>query len=127
MNVLPITNRRGRRTTHSMVIMTSTAHHLGGGWKQTSHKSTSSLTIPLWLWRGWWRNCGRSCMSPAEKSELPYKSGRQKRTAPRLGVGRRLYRHQPHHGGGLQGGLLLPGGAGRRLGQQLALHRRGRE
>ena len=31
--------------------------------------------------------------------------------------GRRwLHRHQPHHGGGLQGWLLLPGGAGRRAG-----------
>ena len=28
-----------------------------------------------------------------------------------------LYRHQPHHSGGLQGWLLLQGEAGRRLGQ----------
>ena len=35
-----------------------------------------------------------------------------------------LHCHQPYHGGGLQGWLLLPGEAGRRLGQRLALHRR---
>ena len=42
---------------------------------------------------------------------------------PRLGGCRWLYRHQPHHSGGLQGWLLLQGEAGRRLGQWLALHR----
>ena len=47
-----------------------------------------------------------------------------KNLLPRLGGCRWLYRHQPHHGGGLQGWLLLPGEAGRRLGQRLALHRR---
>ena len=55
--------------------------------------------------------------------ELPCKGGRCKRSAPRLGGCRWLYRHQPHHSGGLQGWLLLQGEAGRRLGQWLALHR----
>ena len=45
-------------------------------------------------------------------------------SAPRLGGSQWLHRHQPHHGGGLQGRLLLPGEAGWRLGQRLALHRR---
>ena len=55
---------------------------------------------------------------------LPCKGGRCETSASRLEGCRWLYRHQPHHGGGLQGWLLLPGGAGRRLGQRLALHRR---
>lgn len=42
----------------------------------------------------------------------------------RLGGCRWLHRHQPHHSRGPQGGLLLQGGAGRRLGQRLALYRR---
>ena len=55
--------------------------------------------------------------------ELPCKGGRCKRSAPRLGGSGWLHCHQPYHGGGLQGWLLLPGEAGRRLGQRLALHR----
>ena len=58
------------------------------------------------------------------RKELYEASGRnRKRSAPRLGGCRWLYRHQPYHGGGLQGRLLLPGETGRRLGQRLALHR----
>ena len=54
---------------------------------------------------------------------LPCKGRRCKTSASRLGGCRWLYRHQLYHGGGLQGRLLLPGEAGRRLGQWLALHR----
>ena len=62
--------------------------------------------------------------SAGRKPQLPCEGGGHEESAPRLGWGRWLHRHQPHHGGGLQGWLLLPGGAGWRLGQRLALHRR---
>ena len=57
------------------------------------------------------------------QSGLPCESGGCETSASRLGGRRWLHRHQPHHGGGLQGWLLLSGEAGRRLGQRLALHR----
>ena len=63
--------------------------------------------------RGRWPQPGLSCEGRGHEE-----------SAPRLGGSQWLHRHQPHHGGGLQGWLLLPGETGRRLGQRLALHRR---
>ena len=44
---------------------------------------------------------------------LPCEGRGHEESAPRLGERHRLHRHQPHHGGGLQGRLLLPGEGGR--------------